>query len=166
MDPCSENFRNYNIMCHWSFTAHDNAIGLAYLLIMSMLIIIITDGVPSPPTNTMATVTTATLIALAWEYPGGPEIDSFEINYIYIINECTMRSPPVSISISNSSQRSYTIVNGPSTPVEEDSEYSIALTSINSVGRSSSVNVRITTPETGIMVYKLYNHGTCVWFTS
>ena len=111
----------------------------------------------------MATVTTAISIALAWEYPGGPDVDSFEINYVYIINECALRSPPVSISIANSSQRSYTIVNGPNTPVEEDSEYSITLTAINIVGRSS-VNVQVTTPEAGILTYKspLYNHATCV----
>ena len=114
----------------------------------------------------MATATTAISIALAWEYPGGPDVDSFEINYVYITNECALRSPSVFISIANSSQRSYTIINGPSTPVEEDSEYSIALTSINTAGRSLPINVRVTTPEAGIMVYKLYNHATCVWFTS
>ena len=119
-------------------------------IMTTLLVHFFPDGVPSPPTNLMATITSATSIALSWEYQGGPEVDSFEINYIYIISECTTRSPPVMISVSNSSQRSYTIVNGPDTPVEEDSEYSITLSAINSAGRNSA-NVRVATPEAGMI---------------
>ena len=120
------------------------------VIMTTLLVHFFPDGVPSPPTNLMATITSATSIALSWEYPGGPEVDSFEINYFYIISECTMRSPPVMISVSNSSQRSYTIVNDSETPVEEDSGYPITLNAINSAGRSSA-NVQVTTPEAGMI---------------
>lgn len=97
------------------------------------------------------TTTNATTIAVTWEHPGGL-LDSYELTYLYIINECgiNIRDPPVTITLS-SSQSSYTIMNGPNTPVEEDSDYSISLFAINSAGRSSAARVLVTTPEAGMV---------------
>ena len=108
---------------------------------------------PSPPMNLRVTATTATSIAVTWEHPGGL-VDRYELTYRYIINECgnNMRDPPVIVTL-NSSQSSYTIENGPSTPVEEDSDYSISLVAINSAGRSSSDSDLATTPEAGMILY-------------
>ena len=61
-----------------------------------------------------------------------------------------MRDPQVTVTLS-SSQNNYTIVNGPNTPVEEDSDYSISLFAVNSVGRSSAARVLVTTPEAGMV---------------
>ena len=98
----------------------------------------------------MGTPTAVTSITLTWMQPGGPEVESYEINYSYILNECSgVRDPQVTVTLSNSSLRSYTIENGPETPVEEDSEYSISLIAINSVGRSPASDTRVTTDEAG-----------------
>ena len=103
--------------------------------------------------NLMVTATTATSITVTWEHPGGL-LDSYELAYRYFINECgnNIGDPPVTMTLS-SSQNNYTIENGPSTPVEEDSDYSISLVAINSAGRSSSARVLVTTPEAGMVLY-------------
>jgi hypothetical protein len=115
----------------------------------------IPGGIPSPPINLMGTPTTATSITLSWEHlEGSVDVNGYEINYAYIINECSsnmMSDPQVTVTLSNSSQRNYTINNAPNSPVEEDSEYSISLIAINSVGRSAAAMVRVITPEAGMV---------------
>ena len=80
-------------------------------------------------------------------------MEGYEINYSFTIDECSGdegRIPVVTASISDSSLRSYTILNSSATPVEEDSIYSISLTAVNGTGRSEPSNtVVVTTPETG-----------------
>ena len=94
---------------------------------------------------------------MTWEHPGGFNLpDGYEFTYLYIINECgnNTRDPPVTVTLS-SSQSSYAIENGPNTPVEEDSNYSISLFAINSPGRSSAARVMVTTPEAGMIIFHM-----------
>ena len=109
----------------------------------------VADGVPSVPVNFVGSAATPTSITLTWEQLGEPDVDRYEINYRYIINECSVIDPLVSTTLSNSSQRSYTIENGADTPVEEDSDYQISLIAINGVGSSPEARIQITTPEAG-----------------
>ena len=61
-----------------------------------------------------------------------------------------MRDPPVTMTLS-SSQSSYTIENGPNTPVEEDSDYSISLFARISAGRSLAARISVITPGAGMI---------------
>ena len=108
----------------------------------------IVAAVPSAPTILTPTVT-ATSISLTWNQQGGSVVDSYEINYSYIIGECGVANPPVNFTLADGSQRSYIIVNDSDTPVEEASVYSVSLTAINSVGRSTPSNTQVTTSEAG-----------------
>ena len=106
------------------------------------------------PTNLVVTESLATSISLTWDQPqrSADAVDSYEINYSYTVIECGSERgnfPAVTVPVSDSSLRSYTITNSPTTPVEEDSSYSISLTAVNSVGRSEPSNIMVTTPETG-----------------
>ena len=106
------------------------------------------------PTNLRVTQFLATSINLTWNQPQGADaVDSYEINYSYTVIECATEEgffPAVTVREVDGSLRSYTIMNSSTTPVEEDSIYSISLTAVNSVGRSESSNtVMVTTPETG-----------------
>ena len=98
----------------------------------------------------------STSISLTWEQPQRHLVEGYEINYSFTIDECggdEGRIPPVTASISDSSLRSYTILNSSATPVEEDSIYSISLTAINSVGRSEPSNiVMVSTLQAGEFV--------------
>ena len=120
------------------------------ILTSNIMLLLITESVPSPP-MIMAMPTSPTSITVTWDHlSGGPDVDSFEINYNYILNECSsVRNQTVNVIISNSSQRSYIIENGPDTPVEEDSRYSISIIARNSVGRSEPSSVEVTTLEAG-----------------
>ena len=94
-----------------------------------------------------------TSINLTWMQPQGDLVDSFEINYSYTISQCDSDGgafPPVKITVSNGTQRSYTIMNSPTTPVEEDSEFTISLTAINNGTSSSSARVQATTEMAGM----------------
>ena len=83
-------------------------------------------------------------------------MDSYEINYQYIVDECISEGgsfPPVTAMVNNGSLRSYTLTNSVSTPVEEDSLFSISLTAVNNVDRSApSESVMTTTVEAGIII--------------
>ena len=98
----------------------------------------------------------ATSISLTWDQPQGAEaVEGYEINYNYQISECVREGnlvpiPPFLISLNNGSLRSYTIMNSPTTPVEEDSSYTITITAVNSVWRSGPSNtVSTTTAQAG-----------------
>ena len=87
-------------------------------------------------------------------------MDGYEINYRFQINECirdgeTASFLPVMVMLTNGSQRSYTIMNSSTTPVEEDSDYTITITAVNSVGRSATSNAAMsTTAQAG----NIYSH--------
>ena len=80
---------------------------------------------------------------------GADAVDGFEITYSDDIIECIrdgVNTPlqPVSVTIDEGSQRSYTIMNSSDTPVEEDSQYSVSMRAVNSVGMSAQSNTVMT----------------------
>ena len=117
-----------------------------------------TAALPAP-TNLMASSPTATSITVTWERPEGADaVDSYEINYQYIIEECYNYDtfPTVTVSVANSSLRRYTLSNSSSIPVEEDSLFRILLTAVNNVTRSvPSQYIMTTTAEAGMNCFKL-----------
>ena len=100
----------------------------------------------------------ATSINLTWEQPKGSAdvVDSYEISYNFTVDECSGDEgnfPLVTVMLSGS-LRNYTIMNSPTTPVEEDSTYSISLTALNSVGRSAmTIITNVTTNTAGVYHY-------------
>ena len=105
-----------------------------------------------PPTNLIVAVQSlATSITLTWDQPLGAEaVEGFEINYSYVILECIRDGdntpfPPVTLTLNDGSQRSYTIMNSTRTPVDEDSQYTITMRAVNSVGMSAHSNTAYTT---------------------
>ena len=88
----------------------------------------------------------ATSISLTWEQPRGADaVDSYEIKYNFTIDECSGHNfPLVTVMLNNHLQRSYIITNSSTTPVEEDSTYSISLTAIYNAGRSTATTVTST----------------------
>ena len=107
-----------------------------------------------PPTNLMATAT-ATSVTLIWEQPEGANaVEKYEINYCYFIKECQFEGgrtfPSVTVSVNDGTLRRYTLNNSAYAPVEEDSEFQITLTAVNSMTRSApSQPIRTTTAEAG-----------------
>jgi hypothetical protein len=102
----------------------------------------------------------ATSISLSWMQSPDDSVDSYEITYSYTINQCDGVEgafPPITISISNGTQMSYIIANGPSTPVEEDSMYTIRLTAISGGMSSDSASTQTITLTAGIYSYGLYS---------
>ena len=99
----------------------------------------------------MVTQSLVTSITLTWnQLLGADAVEGFEINYSYVILEClsdgdSTPSPPVTVTLNDGSQRSYTITNSSSTPVEEDSQYTISIRAVNSVERSMLSNSAMTT---------------------
>ena len=75
-------------------------------------------------------------------------VDSYDINYRYNVRNCG-GSDSATISVPDSSVKSYVIMNSSDTPVEEDSTYFISLTAVNNVNRSDASDVRTTTLEAG-----------------
>ena len=92
-----------------------------------------------------------TSIRLTWDPPGGADdvpVNSYEINYEYSVNQCSDEGgsfPPVTIRMIDGSLREYTVENSTITPVEEDSDYTITLTAVNSVDRSEPSNIATAT---------------------
>ena len=109
------------------------------------------DSLPSPTNLVISPTSPPTSITLTWEQPEGADaVDGYEINYSYDVIECLRDGdirpfPSVTVFIKNGSLRSYTIMNSPTTPVEEDSQYNISITAVNSVGRSETSNMALTT---------------------
>ena len=101
----------------------------------------------------MASALSTQSINLTWEQPlGGDIVDYYEINYNFTINECIGTVDGYgsgTVMINDSSTRSYSITNGASTPVEEDSIYCITLTAVNSIERSEGISTETSTHQTG-----------------
>lgn len=98
-----------------------------------------------------------TSIYLTWKQPKGSAyaVDIHEVIYMYIVDECrrdggdfTQGSVTVMVG-SNSSLRSYTIINSSLTPVEEGSIYSITLIAKNNVTESRSDTIHTATHIAG-----------------
>ena len=76
----------------------------------------------------------------------------FEISYTFTINECGGSGESVNVTLSDSSLRNYTISNSSSTPVEEDSSYTVSITAVGNGTRSEpSSLVSTSTSEAGIL---------------
>ena len=80
-------------------------------------------------------------------------MDSYEIRYEYSVNECSSEGGnflSITVAVNNGSLRRYTLTNGASIQVEEDSFFFIALIAINSVTRSDPTPpVHIMTADAG-----------------
>ena len=76
-------------------------------------------------------------------------MDKYEINYLYIIEECQLEGgrtfPSVTVSVNDGTLRRYTVNDSALTPVEEDSVFRITLTAVNSVTRSGTSQPAMTT---------------------
>ena len=109
------------------------------------------DPLPSPTNLMVSPSSQPTSITLTWEQPEGADaVSGYEINYSYDVIEClrdgdTRPFPPATVFVNNGSLRSYTIMNSRTTPVEEDSQYTISITAVNSVGQSGPSNTVVTT---------------------
>ena len=111
-----------------------------------------TAPLPSP-TGFMASAL-STSINLTWDQPQGADaVDYYEIRYNFTINECNEDNDhsyrSVLVNVSNSSSRSYNLVDGADTPVEEDSMYYVTLVAVNSKVRSEAVSLMTTTLQAG-----------------
>ena len=106
---------------------------------------------PSPTNLIVSHQSPATSISLTWDQPlGADAVTSYRIVYSYTINECTGEDarpfPAVTVVLNNGALRSYTIMNTSITsPVQEDSNYLITVTAVNSVTESNPSNIAITT---------------------
>ena len=84
---------------------------------------------------------------LSWDATGF--IDRFEIAYNYTINMCLEIGEHLVVNISNGSVRSYTLRD-----LSEDSNYSITVTAINTVGSTNDTIVEdtLTSGEATIII--------------
>ena len=114
------------------------------------MIILLAAPLPSPTNLVVSRRSPATSIGLTWEQPlGADAVTSYRIVYSYTVNECTGEDarpiPPVTVVLNDGALRSYTIMNSPTSPVEEDSNYLITVTAVNSVTESNPSNTAFTT---------------------
>ena len=75
-------------------------------------------------TNLQVTTPTATTLTITWTVSGS--IDRFEVTYTYIVNRCSTRGTPRTVTISDSSMKSRTLRD-----LNEDSRYTITVRAIN-----------------------------------
>ena len=87
------------------------------------------------------------------------DVLGYEIQYNFTIRECQESSEIFwNITINNSSLRNYTLVNSTDTPVEEDSDYFIMLTAVNSDGKNEPTTIETTTLAAGIQMWNGSNY--------
>ena len=130
-----------------------HSIQCSYSLLSSYNSARFVDPLPSPTTLLVSPTSPPTSITLIWEQPEGADaVNGYEINYSYQVIECardgdTRPFPTVTVTLNNGSLRHYTITNSQyyTTPVEEDSQYTISITAFNSVGLSGPSNMAFTT---------------------
>ena len=119
------------------------------------MILLLAAPLPSPINLIVSRRSPATSISLTWEQPlGADAVTSFRIVYSYTVSECigedTRPIPPVAVVLNYGALRSYTIMNSPTSPVDEDSNYLITMTALNSVTESNpSDTVFTTTAQAG-----------------
>ena len=79
------------------------------------------------------------------------DVLSYEIKYNFTIRECSVSSGNVwNVTINDGSLRNYALVNSTDTPVEEDSDYFLMFSAVNSDGKSEPVTIETNTSATGI----------------
>ena len=93
----------------------------------------------------------STSITITWEQDLSSDVLWYEIQYNFSIRECQDNIWNAwNVIINDGSLRNYTLVNSTDTPVEEDSDYFIMLTAVNSDGKSEPVTTETSTSITGI----------------
>lgn len=103
---------------------------------------------------------TATSISLTWDQlQGADAVDGFEINYSFTIIECDVNgNTEVAVMVPDGTVREHIIINSSTTPIEEDSMYTISLTAMNTVNSSEASEVVVfSTPQAGRYRIQLYN---------
>ena len=80
---------------------------------------------------------------LEWQQSDGADaVESYKINYCFTVNECNESNDTCFIiQMIDGSLSGYNITNNDDHPMEEDSTYSIALTTVNSVATSEAANL-------------------------
>ena len=111
---------------------------------------------PGNIVNIVAHSLTATTISLTWDVTGDIFIERFEVSYSYTVNTCIAPAGSGMVTISDGTRRSHTLSG-----LNEDSQYTITVTGINSEGRTSNTARRITT-STSSELYTALSSGTCV----
>ena len=116
--------------------------------------IYIVDLPATPTINEVSSESTS--ITITWEQDLSSDVFGYEIQYNFTIRECQDDSRNVwNVIISDGSLRNYTLVNSTDTPVEEDSDYFIMFTALNSDGKSEPVAIEIDTLAAGIQICSL-----------
>ena len=100
----------------------------------SLCLISTASPVLAPPTSI-----TATTMSLSWTQPGSA-VDSYTVSYTYTIRQCGSGVMPGSQQITDGNARSF-VLSG----LEEDSDYTIALTANSAMGTFVSNQVSATT---------------------
>ena len=70
---------------------------------------------------------------------GDISIERFEVSYSYTVNTCTAPAGSGMVTISDGTRRSHTLSG-----VNEDSQYTITVTAINSAGNTSNTTTAST----------------------
>lgn len=116
--------------------------------------------VPSIPSNITA-FPKSTSITITWEQDLHSDVHQYELRYTFTIKECQNNNGEVWNVTIDGYKRNYTITDSSITPVEEDSDYTISFTAVNSVGKSEALTIETTTEETGLYSY---NCLTCLYY--
>ena len=76
----------------------------------------------------------ATTTFLIWDVTGDIFIERFEVSYSYTVNTCTAPAESDMVTISDGTRRSHTLSG-----LNEDSQYTITVTAINSEGATENI---------------------------
>ena len=102
----------------------------------------------------------STSFTITWEQddPFSDVVTSYELYYNFSIRECPDDiNSGWSVTINDSSLRSFTVTNSTETPVEEDGVYNISLTAVNLAGSSFTQEFTyLTTPGAGEFTCSFY----------
>ena len=111
---------------------------------------------PATPTITDISPESSS-ITITWEQDLSSDVLWYEIQYNFTIRECldnTWNAWNIwNVTINNGSLRNYTLVNSTVTPVEEDSDYFIMLTAVNSDGKSEPTVIETSTSAAGMQMF-------------
>ena len=144
----------------------DSVSCLSAIISSNHLLYTLAAPLPSPTNLIVSRRSPATSIGLIWDQPlGADAVTSYRIVYSYTVNECTGENrpfPPVTVVLNDGALRGYIIMNNHTSPVEEDSNYLITVSAINSVTESNPSNTAFTTTaeagEITIHVLLIQNH--------
>lgn len=128
------------------------AVATLSVIQMSSVCLNFTVGPPLPPVIT-ETSFESTSISISWQ--DDDTVDHYEIQYNFTVRECAndMDMQITSIGPQMIMANSYVLLNGTETRVEEDSNYSISLTAVNSIGKSQATIITNMTLEAGKVVH-------------